>query len=106
MEEDDGLVKDQGKEMVGGKENSSLEGEAQDKHQEATMCKLVESYRPLVPFIKRLAKAKCEAKFVKFLEVPKKLQINISFLEGISEMPSNTKLFKESSLIRGSFKRM
>jgi len=48
-----------------------------------------------VTFPQRLLKAKREAKFGKFLEVLKKLQISISFLDVIYEMPSYAKLLKE-----------
>ena len=82
------MVKEQGKEMVEKKENSSLESGEQAKNEEATKPKPVKPHRPLIPFPQRLAKAKLEAKYGKFLEVLKKLHINIPFLDAISEMPS------------------
>ncbi|XP_021751351.1 uncharacterized protein LOC110717019 [Chenopodium quinoa] len=45
-------------------------------------------YVPQVPFPQRLAQAKLEKKYGKFLDNLKKLHINIPFLDAISEMPS------------------
>ncbi|XP_021750418.1 uncharacterized protein LOC110716092 [Chenopodium quinoa] len=52
-------------------------------------------YVPKVPFPQRLAQAKLEKKFSKFLDILKKLHINIPFLDAISEMPSYAKLLKD-----------
>ena len=57
--------------------------------------KPVESYKPPIPSPQRLAKAKFEAKFEKFLEVLKKLHITSPFLDAISEMPSYAKFLKD-----------
>ncbi|XP_021753781.1 uncharacterized protein LOC110719187 [Chenopodium quinoa] len=51
-------------------------------------------YVPKVPFPQRLAQAKLEKKYGKFLDILKKLHINISFLDTISEMPSYAKILK------------
>ncbi|XP_057250032.1 uncharacterized protein LOC130591126 [Beta vulgaris subsp. vulgaris] len=48
----------------------------------------IRPYTPPVPFPQRLARAKLEKKYGKFLDILKKLHINIPFLEAISEMPS------------------
>jgi len=42
-----------------------------------------------------MAKAKLDLQFEKFLEVLKKLYINIPFIEALSQMPSYAKLLKE-----------
>jgi len=55
---------------------------------------VVEPYQTRVPFAQRVAKAKLEAKFEKFLEILKKLQINIPFLDAIPEMPSYATFLK------------
>ncbi|XP_020258775.1 uncharacterized protein LOC109835201 [Asparagus officinalis] len=52
-------------------------------------------YKPPLPFPQRLAKAKLEKQFGKFLEILKKLHINIPFTEAISQMPSYAKFLKE-----------
>ena len=64
-------------------------------HEEDPRPRVVEPYRPPIPFPQCLAKVKLEAKFEKFLEILKKLQINIAFLDVISEMPSYAKFLKE-----------
>ncbi|XP_039134169.1 uncharacterized protein LOC120271547 [Dioscorea cayenensis subsp. rotundata] len=45
-------------------------------------------YIPPVPFPQRLAKAKLDKQFGKFLEVLKKLYINVPFTEALQQMPS------------------
>ncbi|XP_021771500.1 uncharacterized protein LOC110735621 [Chenopodium quinoa] len=52
-------------------------------------------YVPKIPFSQRLAQAKLEKKFSKFLDILKKLHINIPFLDAISEMPSYAKILKD-----------
>ncbi|XP_020263123.1 uncharacterized protein LOC109839099 [Asparagus officinalis] len=52
-------------------------------------------YKPPLPFPQRLAKAKLEKQFGNFLEILKKLHINIPFTEAISQMPSYAKFLKE-----------
>ncbi|XP_020263244.1 uncharacterized protein LOC109839226 [Asparagus officinalis] len=52
-------------------------------------------YKPPLPFPQRLATAKLEKQFGKFLEILKKLHINIPFTEAISQMPSYAKFLKE-----------
>ncbi|XP_057538065.1 uncharacterized protein LOC130815593 [Amaranthus tricolor] len=53
------------------------------------------TYTPPVPFPSRLAQAKLEQKYGKFLQVLSKLQLNIPFLEAIKEMPSYAKFLKD-----------
>jgi len=65
-------------------------------HEEGPRPMVVEPYPPPVPPPQCLAKARLEAKFGKFLKILKKLQINIAFLDSISEMPSYAKFLKES----------
>jgi len=52
-------------------------------------------YTLLLPFPQRMAKAKLDLQFGKFLEVLKKLYVNIPFTEVLSEMPSYAKFLKE-----------
>ena len=86
-------------------ENGDLvsKSEEQDKFEETTKPRPVEPYRPPVPFPQRVAKAKLEAKFGNFLEILKKLQINIPFLDAISEMRSDAKFLKEMLSNRRKF---
>jgi len=53
------------------------------------------SLSTLGPFPEHLAKAKLKAKFGKFLDVLKRLKINISFLDVIFDMSSYAKFLKE-----------
>ena len=55
----------------------------------------VQAYTPAVPFPQRLQKAKKEEQFTKFLEIFKKIEINIPFAEAINQMPNYAKNLKE-----------
>ena len=55
----------------------------------------VPAYAPAVPFPQRLPKSKREEQFSKFLDLIKKIEINIPFAEVISQMPLYAKFLKE-----------
>ena len=52
-------------------------------------------YKPPLPFPQRFQKQKIDKQFSKFLEVFKKLQINIPFADALEQMPSYVKFMKE-----------
>ena len=56
------------------------------------------AYDPPIPYpqrVKQLKKEQQDKQFAKFLEVFKKLQINIPFVEALTQMPSYAKFMKE-----------
>ena len=55
----------------------------------------VPAYTPAVPFPQRLHKSRREEQFSKFLDIFKKIEINIPFAEVISQMPLYAKFMKE-----------
>ena len=55
----------------------------------------MQAYTPAVPFPQRLQKAKKEEQFSKFLEIFKKIEINIPFAEAINQMLNYAKFLKE-----------
>ena len=55
----------------------------------------VQAYPPIVPFPQRLQKANKEEQFSKFLEMFKKIEINIPFADAITQMPNYAKFLKE-----------
>ena len=55
----------------------------------------VKAYEPHVPFPQRLQKAKLEDQFSRFLEMFKKIEINIPFSEALTQMPLYEKFMKE-----------
>ena len=55
----------------------------------------VPAYTPAVPFPQRLQKSRREEQFSKFLDIFKKIEINIPFVEVISQMPLYAKFLKE-----------
>ena len=50
---------------------------------------------PLIPYPWRLGKSKLDKQFTKFIEVFKKLQINIPFADALKQMPSYVKFMKD-----------
>ncbi|XP_020417839.1 uncharacterized protein LOC109948603 [Prunus persica] len=52
-------------------------------------------YVPQIPFPQRLRKNKVDGQFAKFLEMFRKLQINIPFAEALEQMPSYAKFMKD-----------
>ena len=57
--------------------------------------KEVKDYNPQAPFPQRLQKARLGEKFSKFLNMFKKIEINIPFLEALTQIPYYAKLMKE-----------
>ena len=55
----------------------------------------VKAYEPQVPFPQRLNKGKLEEQFYKFLDIFKKIEINIPFSKALSQMPLYAKFMKE-----------
>ena len=55
----------------------------------------VPTYTPVVPFPQRLQKARREEQFSRFLDIFKKIEINIPFAEMINQMPIYAKFLKE-----------
>ena len=55
----------------------------------------MKAYNPPVPFPQRLQKAKLEEQFSKFLNMFKKIEINIPFLEALTQMPHYAKFMKD-----------
>lgn len=82
-------------------EQTKHEDEESDdkKKKENSVKKLVGAkptvYVPPVPFLQRLQKAREANQFLKFLEVFKKLHINIPFADALAQMPSYVKFMKE-----------
>ena len=48
-----------------------------------------------MPFPQRLHKARIEERFSKFLDIFKKIEINIPFVEAINQMPNYAKFLKD-----------
>ena len=55
----------------------------------------VKVYEPQVPFPQRLQKARLEEQFSRFLDMFKKIEINIPFSEALTQMPLYAKFMKE-----------
>lgn len=57
--------------------------------------KTLPPYKPLIPFLKRLIKAKIEEHSKKFVEILKNLYNNIPFTKSLSQISSYTKFLKK-----------
>ena len=55
----------------------------------------VKAYNPPVPFPRRLQKAKLEEQFSRFLNMFKKIKINIPFSKALTQMPQYAKFMKD-----------
>ena len=55
----------------------------------------VKAYNPPVPFPQRLQKAKIEEQFSRFLNMFKKIEINIPFSEALNQMPRYVKFMQD-----------
>ena len=66
-----------------------------DRSCEQEQKKKAQAYTPAVPFPQRLQKARREEQFSKFLDIFKKIEINIPFVEAINQMTNYAKFQKE-----------
>ena len=71
------------------KKTTKMQPKQQGKKEE---CK---AYNPLVPFPQRLQKEKLEKQFSRFLNMFKKIEINIPFLEALTQMPQYVIFMKD-----------
>ena len=60
-------------------------------------------YMPAVPFPQRIQKAKMEEQFFRFLDVFNKIDINIPFVEILTQMPNYAMFFKDILSKRRNF---
>ena len=89
-EETEAEQKETGKEGEKSIQTEQPEGSNEQKQKEG-----VPAYTPTVPFPQRLQKAKREERFSRFLDIFKKIEINIPFVEVINQIPIYAKFLKE-----------
>ena len=77
-------VVDKGKQVV-------EENPKEDDTESSKPAPEVKAYKPKVPFPARLKQHALDKQFAKFLEVFKKLHINIPFADALAQMPSYAK---------------
>ena len=58
---------------------------------------------PVVPFPQRLQKAKMREQFSRFLDIFKKIEINLPFVEELTQMPNYAKFLKDILSKKGKF---
>ena len=86
---------DADQEETGKEEEKSIQTERPEGSSEQKQKERVPACTPIVPFPQRLQKAKREEQFYKFLDIFKKIEINIPFAEVINQMPTYAKCLKE-----------
>ena len=82
-------------EETGKEGEKSIQTEQPEGSNEQKQKERVPAYTPTVPFPQRLQKAKREEQFSRFLDIFKKIEINIPFAEVINQMPTYAKFLKE-----------
>ena len=55
----------------------------------------IQASKPQVPFPQRLQKAKLEEQYSRFLNMFKKIEVNIPFSEALTQMPHYAKFMKD-----------
>ena len=66
-----------------------------EKSSEQKQKEKVKAYTPAVPFPQRIQKVNKEEQISKFLEIFKKIEINIPFAEALTQMPNYAKFLKD-----------
>ena len=72
-----------------------MQTEQPKKSSEQEKKEKVKAYTPAVPFPQSIHKARKEEQFFKFLEIFKKIELNIPFVEAINQMPNYENFLKE-----------
>ena len=72
-----------------------VQTEQPEKSSEQKQKEKVKTYTPTVPFPQRIQKAKKEEQISIFLEIFKKIEINIPFAEALTQMPNYAKILKD-----------
>ena len=67
----------------------------EDDTESSKLAPEVKAYKPKVPVLARFKQHALDKQFAKFLEVFKKLHINIPFADALAQMPSYAKFLKE-----------
>ncbi|XP_022873169.1 uncharacterized protein LOC111392139 [Olea europaea var. sylvestris] len=98
VERPDRKVREIMDEEAGTKAESEQPTNEEDKRKETSTVRAptpVKAYVPPIPFPQRLQRKKLDKQFAKFVEIFKKLHINIPFADAIAQMPSYAKFLKE-----------
>ena len=77
------------------KQEQEEEQHEEEKEVEKSTPIPVKPYVPPIPYPQRLKKRNNDTQFQKFLEIFKKIHINIPFAEALAQMPSYAKFLKE-----------
>ncbi len=81
--------------VVSFEREKDLESEHSKENTETRPSSPPRVYKPPLPFPQRYAKAKFDAKFGKFFNMLKQLNVNVPFLDALSQMPLYAKFLKE-----------
>ena len=87
--------KQQGSEVIEEDRTAKIQQQLQVEKGNLKKKEKVKAYNPQVPFPQRLHKAKLEEQFSKFLNMFKKIEINIPFSKALTQMPHYAKFMKD-----------
>ncbi|KAL0459164.1 UNVERIFIED_CONTAM: hypothetical protein Slati_0543600 [Sesamum latifolium] len=71
------------------------EEKSQEKIKGSPLKLNLDAIPPYIPYPKRILKANLDKQFEKFLEIFKKIHVNIPLIDALSQMPSSAKFLKE-----------
>ena len=94
-EEIGGELKQYSSEVVEEEKTAKMQQKQQAEEEDLRKKEEVQSYNPQVPFPQRLQKAKLEEQFSRFLNMFKKIEVNIPFSEALTQMPHYAKFMKD-----------
>jgi len=96
--------KDKGKTPLPHK--SELEKKRENENEQESKTLPPKPYTPPLPFPQRFARTKLKSQFGKFLDMLKKLHVNVPFFDALSQMLLYDKFLKKSSPKRGKLMSM
>ncbi|XP_073120025.1 uncharacterized protein [Henckelia pumila] len=86
-------------------ENSAIENKIEKKFEEKkSELESKPMYKPQLPYPQRFKKKALDEQFTKFLEIFKKIHINIPFADALEQMPNYAKFIKDVDLELGEVK--
>ena len=74
---------------------TKIQQRQQDEEEDVRKKEEIQAYKPQVPFSQRLQKAMLEVQYSIFLNMFKKIEVNIPFSEALTQMPHYAKFMKD-----------
>ena len=88
-------MKQYSSEVVEEERTTKMQQKQQAEEEDLRKKEEVQAYKPQVQFPQKLQKAKLEEQFSRFLNMFKKIEVNIPFSEALTQMPYYAKFMKD-----------